>query len=212
MRLAHGEFAELAKILPRDGHRERLRLEAHPVTVGTFGHNHILFELGANRIAGRFVVPALHIGEDSFPPPFDCRFTFLFGMAVQQRLLHSRRKFSPGHVQFELELLRQAWQNHAAQIAVGLTPWEHDTFENRDAGIAQHQLGDGRAPRAKSAAGRARAKGRVEREVTRLELGQGDAAVRAAVFFTEELALAFIAAGIADNFDEPVGETQSRLE
>src|SRR4051794_28461076 len=104
---------------------------------------------------------------------------------MDQRALHVARQLSPWRVQLELELTRECGEQDLSQVAAGLTPRQDHTFENRDARIAEQQIFGHATARTKSAAGRTGAEGRVEREVTRLQLREGDAADRAAILLRE---------------------------
>ena len=186
VRVAHGELAELADVPAGDRHRERLRLEPHPFALGAHGDDHVLLELVAHGVARGLVVAALHVREDPFPLSRRFGIAALLREAVEQDFLHARGELSPGHVELELQLLRERGKDHPAQISVGLAPREHHALEERDARVAEHEFGARRAAGAESAARGAGAEGRVEREVARLELGHRDAAGGAAVLLAEE--------------------------
>jgi hypothetical protein len=209
--VGHREFAELAEVLSGNGNGERLGLEAHSLTVGALRDDHILFKLGADRIARRLGVTPLDVRENALPLPFGFRLTALLRVTEKERLLRLRGNFPPRRIELELQLLREPRENHATQVAIGFSPREDDALENRDARIPEHELGARGTARAESAATRTGAKRRVERKVTGLELRQREATVRAAVLLAEELRLRLVA-NVLHDFDETVGKAQRGFE
>ena len=79
---------------------------------------------------------------------------------------------APGRVEVELERLGERREHDLAQVAGRLAPGQDHALEDRDAGIAEHQLGVHLAPGADAVAVGAGAERRVEGELARLELGE----------------------------------------
>jgi hypothetical protein len=114
-----------------------------------------------------------------------------------------------GRVEVELELPRERREHDLAQVSRWLAPGEHDSFEDRDARVAEHELLADAASRAEPTAGGARAEGRVEGEVARFELGHGDAAHRQP-YFSEKVSTV---PGVGvEHLDQPLGELERRLD
>src|SRR5690606_11386666 len=97
-------------------------------------------------------VAALHVGEDALPLGIAILRDLLLLGAVEQRIAHLRWQLSPRGVELELELLGEAREDHAAQVAVRLAPREHHTLEDRDARITEDEVGRDFAARAESGA------------------------------------------------------------
>src|SRR6185436_19782068 len=135
--------------------------------------------------------------------------TALSTRTVQQLLPDFGTELSPRRIQIEAELLGETGKNHLFQIAVGLTPGQDDTLEDADAGIAKYELLAHLPAGAESTARRASPERRVEREVAGLELGERDAALRAAVPLGKEMVRLLVG---ALNFDESFGELEGGLD
>ena len=116
---------------------------------------------------------------------------------------------APRRVEIELELLGERRENRLAQMSARLAPRENHALENRDARVAEDELFGDFVLHAEAAAARARAEGRVERELPRLELGEREPARRAAVALGEELRRAGV---VAHDVDDAVGQAKRRLE
>ena len=124
----------------------------------------------------------------------------------------SRDSLPHGVLRSKPELFASPGRIDLAHVAVGLPPRQHDAFENRDARIAEDELLADRARRAEPAARFARAEGRVEREVSRLEFRQRDAAHRAAVTLRKHFRDAGCCAVVAHDFHQAFGQPQRRLD
>ena len=122
---------------------------------------------------------------------------------MQNRVAHRLRHVSPRRVEIELELPGERRQHHFPEVALRLTPRDDHALEQRDSRISQDQLFADATSCPQATAGGARAKGRVERKVARLQLRQRDATHRAAISLREELD--FLRVDVGD-FDESFGQ------
>ena len=209
-RVGRRAFGECADVPAMQRDRERLRLEALAAAIRALGDHHVPLEVGAHGVGGGFGVAALHVREDTFPARGVVSLLLAARGAEEQLELHAVGELSPGRVQFELELLGEAREDHAPEIAVGLAPREDHAFEDRDRGVAKDELRARGALGAQAAAGAAGAEWRVEREVARLEFRERDAAVGTAVLLGEEVRALTVV--MAHHFDQPFGESQRGLD
>src|SRR5205814_2695306 len=109
------------------------------------------------------------------------------GLSVEEDIPRFFRELPIWSVEVEPEMLCEPGKNDFAQITVGLAPRKNDALKNRDAWIAEDQLFAHFATCAEAAACRAGAEGRIEREVTWLELGQRDSANRTTVALRKQV-------------------------
>src|SRR2546422_2615199 len=108
---------------------------------------------------------------------------------LQHDLLHRGGQVPPGRVEVELEGARETRQDHFAQVPARLAPGKDHAFENREARVAEDEIGAHFALRAEARALGAGAERRVEGELPRLELGEREPARRAGVALGEERGL-----------------------
>ena len=140
----------------------------------------------AHRVAGGFAVAPLDVAEHPFPfalvlaPPLRSvgLEPELARSAVQDGLAAPTRYARPTALEIELECLGQRRQHHLAQIPARLAPRQDDALEDRDAGIAEHEVGVHFAPGADTVAVGTGAEGGVEGELPRLELREAEPAYR----------------------------------
>ena len=194
----------------RDG--ERLGLETLTMTLRTGYGEHVRLELHAHHVGVALFVPALDVGDDPLPRAVGGLLLLrarIAAVAVQQHVAHALRQLTPRGVEVELELPCQRGQHDLAQVAGWLTPRQHHSLEDGDAWIAEHQLFAHATPRAEPTARGARAEGRVEREVPRLELRHRDATGRTTVLLGEGLETRVVR---VEHFHEPFGQLERRLD
>ncbi len=136
--------------LPRHQDRQTFRLEAPAFAGGAGLLDHVLLELDPHRIAGALPIAPGNVGENAFPltlvvvstaPLLDGVLELSPRCPVQQRVPSGLAVGSPGRREIELEGLGEGGQHDLAEVAGGLSPGQHHSLENRDAGIAQHQIG-----------------------------------------------------------------------
>src|SRR3954447_2967213 len=167
-------------------HRQTLRPEPFAFTTLAGLLDHELFERRPKAVTAGFPISPLDVAEDSLPlglelassPPAVGLELDLARSAMEQRLPGRRAVLAPGSCQIELEGFGQRRQHDLSQVAARLAPGEDDAFQDRDARIAQHQLGIHLAPGAHAVAIGAGAERRVERELPRLQLRERQAADR----------------------------------
>src|SRR3990172_2446726 len=99
--------------------------------------------------------------------------------AVEQHLARGGGDARPRHGEVETQLLGEGRKDDAPEVAARLAPRENDALEDRDAGVGEGELLADFAAGAEAIALRAGAEGRVEGELTRLELGEREAALGA---------------------------------
>src|SRR5205807_4228662 len=106
--------------------------------------------------------------------------------AVQQYLARRGRQVFPGRVEIELEGAGERRQNHLPHVTARLTPRQDHALEDREARVAEDQVGVHLPAGAESGALRTRAERRVERELPRLGLPERASARRAGVALREQ--------------------------
>jgi len=207
-RVGDGLLGERADVEAVDRDRERLGLQP-PAAARLAGRgDHVLVEIEAHRVALGLLVAPLDVAEDPLPRR---GLALLRRQAVQQRLLHLGRQLPPPDVELELERLGEPGEDHAPQVAVRLAPGQDDALEDRDRRIAEDELRAHLLPHPEAAARRARAEGRIEREVPRLELGHRGAAGGAAEALGEQPAFGGRAV-VPHDLDDAVGQLERGLE
>src|SRR4029078_4738416 len=128
---------------------------------------------------------------------------------VEDRIAHRLWQLAPRRVEIELDVTRERREHDLPQISARLSPGENHTLENRDARIAEDELFAHLPPRAESTAFRTGAERRVEREMSRLELGKRDSARRTAVPLGEHL----LGAGLrVHDLDDAVRQLECGLD
>ena len=125
----------------------------------------------------------------------------------QDDLLHGGGQRLPRRVQIELECAGQTRQDDLAHVAARLAPRQDHPFQDRQARVAQHQVGAHLASGAESRAVGARTERRIERELPRLELGQRQAARGAGIALGKERGRA-----AAHHLHGPVRGLERRLD
>ena len=176
-------------------HREALGLEPLAATRRARLLHHELSQLLAHAVGRRLAVAALDVFQDSVPSRFVLAVPLLAVVlkrefparrSLEQHLARGRGQVFPGGVQVELEGAGETWENDLAEIAAGLAPGEHHTFEQRQARVSQHELGIHLAPGPQPGTLGTRAERGVKRELARLELGQREPARGTGVALGEE--------------------------
>jgi len=218
-RFPHGERDDFADALAGDQDRQALRFETAAAARGAWLFDHELLELLAHRIGRRFAVALVDVIEHALPARFIRAMPALAvvligdrlsGRAVEQNLLDRGRQITPRGIEIELVCLGERGQHHFPYISARLTPRQHDTLENRQTVVAQHELGVHLAPRAESRAVGTGTVGRVERELPRLELGQRQPAFGTRIALGEHPGP--WAAGLTHDLDHAVGRFQRGLD
>jgi len=136
-----------------------------------------------------------------------------FGCPIDQWLRHELKDLA--YDTLLAPAARERGEHHFPQIALGLAPGDDDPLEQRDPRVAEDELLAHPPARSQATARGTGAEGRVEGEVARLELGQRDAALGAAVALREGVGLGgrdLLAGGgdadgvVPDGFHHAVGE------
>ena len=229
-RIHHAALNDLADVEAVHGDRQRLRAQAPAFAGRARSGHHERFQIETHPVGAALVVAPLHMGDDAFPRAFRGRLRCGLGGRLGGRTLHGlldrlagarrcvtdtmeqlltdlRGDLPPRFVEIEAELLGEAGENHLPHVAVGLAPRQHHALEDRDARVAQNQIIADRARGAEPTAHLARAEGRVEGKVTRLELRHRNATRRAAVALRKHLRDR-LGPVIAHDFSEPFGQPQ----
>src|SRR5439155_9010434 len=124
---------------------------------GTRLFDHISLELVAHAVRGGLAVALLDVLEDAGPARLvravPALAVVLIGeraarRALQEALLHDRGEILPWRVEVELVRPGQRRQHHLAQVPARLAPREDHALEDRQTGIAEHQVGVDLATRA----------------------------------------------------------------
>src|SRR3989449_9596216 len=117
--------------------------------------HHELSQLLAHAVGRRLAVAPLDVLQDPVPSRFVLAVPLLAVVlerefparrSLEQHLARGRGQVLPGRVQVELEGAGETRKNDLAEVAAGLAPGEHHAFENRQARIAQPELGGHLAP------------------------------------------------------------------
>ena len=153
-RALHRQVDHVADARAVHQHREALGLEplAAAGLAGLLDHE--LLERRPHRVAGGLAVAPLDVPEHAFPvalvlaPP--ARPIGLepeaSGRPVEERVLGGFAVLAPRRVEIELERLGQRGSTTLRRYPRRLAPGQDHALEDRDAGIAQHQLGVHLAP------------------------------------------------------------------
>src|SRR5207245_11803247 len=149
-RLADREMQDGAYPLALHQTREALGLEALAAARGAGLLHHELFELFAHAVGRGLPVAALDVLEDAIPPRLVLAVPLIAVImererttrgTAQEHLARGCGEVLPRRVQVELECAREAREHDLAEVPHGLAPRQDDTLENREARVAQHQVG-----------------------------------------------------------------------
>src|SRR5690606_6465642 len=160
--------------------------------------HHEFLELITHRVGRRLLIATHHVREHALPRLAVCARSAARTVgelhlaptgAVHDTAAYLLRQLAPRRVRIELIVLGQAGDDGLAQMPGRFTPRQDDTLEQRDDRIPNDECGADLATRAETAASVARAVGRVERELSRLQLGHARAAVNARVALAEQVRL-----------------------
>src|SRR5690606_1768610 len=187
-----------------DCDRQTLRLETTAATRAARQRHHVLLELLANRLGRRLFVASHDVREHALPwlavrarraARTVRELDLALARAVQDAVARLLRQLAPRRVRVEVVVLRESGNHRLAQVARRLAPRQDHTLEDRDDRVTDHEIRTHLATRAEAAAAVARTVRRVERELSRLELGHARAAVHAGVAFAEEMAFGLRGSG-----------------
>jgi len=131
---------------------------------------------------------------------------------VEQRVLGGLTVLRPGSIQLELERLGERREHDFSQVSARLAPGQDDSLEDGDARISQDQLGVHLPPSAHTMTIGARAERRIEGELSRLELRQGETADRAGEALGEHDGVPGRLTIISDYFHDPISDLQRGLD
>src|SRR5262249_35041860 len=131
-------------------HQDRQTLRPQPLAAAGLAEllHHVLFERFPHSIAAGLAVTALDIAQHPFPLALEVaafatvpREAEATRRPVQDRTSGILAQLSPGSGKIELEGPGQRRQYHFPEVAARLAPRQNDTLENRNARIADNQLG-----------------------------------------------------------------------
>src|SRR3989449_8190231 len=178
-----GQVHHVADALALEEHGEALEAQPLAAAHGTRLLHHVFLELLAHRVGGRLAIAALDMLQHPLPPRLVLAVPALARVLERERaarrtlqhdLLHRGGQVPPGRVEVELEGARETRQDHFEQVPARLAPGKDHAFENREARVAEEEIGAHFALRAEARALGAGAERRVEGELPRLELGRSE--------------------------------------
>ena len=220
-RITDRQLHHIAQAAPAHQHREALGAQPSPAARGARLFHHVFLELLAHAVGRGLTIAPLDVSEDAFPrrlvfavPPLAV-VLIREGAArcpLQDHLAHRGGEVLPGRSEVELEGARERRQDHLAEIAARLAPRQDHAFEDREARVAQNEIGVDLAARAEPGTRRAGAERRVERELPRLELRKREAARGAGVALGEDRHAVARRASLSHDLDHTLRRLERRLD
>src|SRR5687768_4245977 len=207
-----GQLDDVADAAAVHEHCQRFRSQSPPAARLAGAFDHELLERAPNGLTGRLAVPLLDVAQDAFPrglvgvarPATVATKAELAGAALEQRGLGRVAVRRPRRGRIEAECLRERRQHDLAEVARRFAPRQHHALENRDAGIAEDELGVDLLPRTETVTIGAHAERGIEGELPWLELWHREAAYRTREALGKSPARRGAAVAVAHHFDDAV--------